>query len=75
MVTMYRGAGWRIAVYGREHGVPHYHVEGPGYRCSVSIADGHVIIGSGPPKVLRVAAAWARENRKPLLAMWKELNP
>lgn len=74
MVTVYRGDGWRIAVYGREHGIPHYHIEGPGYRCSVSIADGRVIIGSAPPDVLRAAGAWALGHRKALLAMWKELN-
>jgi hypothetical protein len=25
---MFRGAGWKIAVYGRDHGIPHFHIEG-----------------------------------------------
>jgi hypothetical protein len=48
MVAMHRASGWRIAVYGREHGVPHFHIEGPGFRCSVAIATGEVIIGVAP---------------------------
>jgi hypothetical protein len=74
MVTVHRGAGWKIAVYGREHGVPHFHVEGPGYRCSVTIATREVIVGSAPPAVLRAARAWARENQKVLIGKWQELN-
>ena len=75
MVTVHRAAAWKIAVYGREHGVPHFHVEGPGYRCSVVIATGEVIIGGAPARVLERARAWAGENRPLLLNTWKELNP
>ena len=74
MVTVYRGPGWKIAVYGREHGVPHYHIEGAGYRCSVGIATQKVIIGSAPADVLKGAQAWTRANRARLLAQWQELN-
>lgn len=74
MVTLSRGANWKIAVYGREHGVPHYHIEGPGFRCSVSIATGEVIVGSVPAAVLREARAWAEANKAMLEANWQELN-
>ena len=74
MATVYRGPGWRLAVYGREYGVPHFHVEGPGYRCSLTIATGEAIIGAAPPEVLKAARDWARANRAALLAKWKELN-
>jgi len=63
MVTVHRGSGWKIAVYGLEHGVPHFHIEGRGYRCSVAIATGETIIGTVPAGVLKAARAWARENR------------
>jgi hypothetical protein len=75
MVTFYRGRKWKIAVYGREHGIPHFHLEGPEFRCSVSIASGDVIIGSAPPQVLAAARAWARKNRAGLMRGWRELNP
>jgi hypothetical protein len=74
MVTIYRGSGWKIAVYGREHGVPHFHVEGPGYRCSVTIGTQEVIIGTAPAVVLRAAQAWAQVNQKVLISTWRELN-
>lgn len=75
MVTLYRQPGWKIAVYGREHGVPHFHVEGPGFRCSISIASGDLIVGGAPARVVTAARVWSRENTAFLLAMWLELNP
>jgi hypothetical protein len=71
---MHRGHGWKIAVYAREHGVPHFHVEGPGSRCSVSIETLDVIIGTAPAGVLRVARAWADDHRAVRLRKWEELN-
>lgn len=74
MVTLTRGPNWKIAVYGREHGVPHFHIEGPGFRCSVSIATGEVIIGSVPASVLKAAKAWATDHKAEISATWQELN-
>ena len=75
MVTLHRGQNWKIAVYGREHGIPHFHIEGPEFRCSVSIESGEVIIGSAPRPVLAAARTWARANRAALMRAWRELNP
>jgi hypothetical protein len=74
MVTVFRGSGWKIAVYGHEHGVPHFHIEGPGYRCSVGIASGDVIIANAPNAVLRAALTWALQHCSELMATWQELN-
>jgi hypothetical protein len=74
MVTVYRGSGWKIAIYGREHGVPHYHIESGAYRCSIDIATQRVIIGTAPADVLKLARRWAQENRAALMAKWQELN-
>ena len=75
MVTMHRRPNWKVSVYGREHGVSHFHVEGPGFRCSVRIDTLEVIVGSAPAAVLRMAVAWAATNRAVLLTKWQELNP
>jgi hypothetical protein len=72
VVTLHRGQNWKIAVYGREHGVPHFHIEGPDFRCSVAIATLDVIVV--PAAVLALARAWARKNRSVLTAKWWELN-
>ena len=74
MVTVYRGTGWKIAIYGRDHGVPHFHIEGPGWRCSVAIETCEVIVGVVPATVLQAAKVWARKNRSTLNAIWQELN-
>jgi hypothetical protein len=75
MVTMLRGPNWKVSVYGREHGVPHYHIEGPGFRASVGIATLEVIVGTVPTGVLDEAITWASERQAELLAKWQELNP
>jgi hypothetical protein len=74
MVTLYHATTWKIAVYGREHGIPHFHVEGRGFRCSISIENQELIIGSAPLAVLKPARVWAREHQADLMAKWLELN-
>jgi hypothetical protein len=74
MVTLHRGSAWKISIYGREHGIPHFHIEGPGYRCSIAIETFDLIIGHAPVAALRDARAWARQNQTELRAAWKVLN-
>jgi len=74
MVTVHHGPAWKVSVYGREHGVPHFHIEGPGYRGSIGIASLEPIVGTVPPAVLRAARACARDNQAALLRTWQELN-
>ena len=75
LVTMHRGPSWKVSVYGRQHGRAPFHIEGPGFRCSVEIATLEVIVGSVPSAVLRDALSWARDRRTELAAQWQELNP
>jgi hypothetical protein len=65
---------WKIAVYGREHGVPHFHLIGPDFDCLAAIASMEIVIGHAPKAVLREALAWARGNRAAMLRIWKEQN-
>ena len=74
MVTMVRGPRWKIAVYGRDHGVPHFHIEGRDFRCSVSIASFDRIVGTVPAAVLTEAVDWARLHQALLMQTWQELN-
>ena len=74
MVTVHHGPAWKLSVYGREHGVPHFHIEGPGYRCAIGIATLPPIVGRAPPAVLRAVCARARYNQAALLRTWRELN-
>ncbi len=74
MATLYRDHRWKIAIYGREHGVPHFHIEGVDFRCSVSIASFDLIVGTVPMAILREALGWARPHQALLLQTWQELN-
>lgn len=74
MVTMRRGPTWKIAVYGAEHGIPHFHVETRRSRCTVGIQSLEVIVGRVSTKDLREALSWARANQAALLSQWKTLN-
>ncbi|PKQ00175.1 MAG: hypothetical protein CVT74_05135 [Alphaproteobacteria bacterium HGW-Alphaproteobacteria-13] len=71
---MYRGSRWKIAVYVRDHGVPHFHIEGPDFRCSVAIMSFDLIVGTVPTTVLKDALLWARPNQALLMQTWQELN-
>jgi hypothetical protein len=71
---LHRQARWKIAVYGGDHGIPHFHVEGPDFRCSVSIATRALIVGDAPVRVLAAARAWAAAHESELAAKWTELN-
>jgi len=75
MPTLVRLAGGKVAMYANDHGEPHFHVETPDGRCSVSIERLAVIAGSVKPAVLRQALTWAKENLGLLRRRWKELNP
>lgn len=58
----------------RDHGVPHFHIEGPDFRCSVAIASCELIIGHVPTAILEDAVEWARRNQALLMQTWQELN-
>jgi hypothetical protein len=75
MVSVHRGSNWKIALYAREHRIPHFHIEGPEFRCSVGIASLDVIIGNVAANVLAEACSLVRRNRNLLTAKWLELNP
>ena len=75
MPTLTRLANGTISIYANDHGEPHFHVETPNGRCSVSIARLAVIVGSVDRVVLDQALTWAKENQGLLQLRWQELNP
>jgi len=75
MTTLERRHNWKISVFGREHGVPHVHVNGPDFAATVEIATGAVLAGSVPTAVLAEAREWLSGNREAAQTQWKVLNP
>ncbi len=75
MPSLKRLSNGKIAMYANDHGEPHFHVETPDGRCSVSIVRLTVIVGNVDRTMLVEALNWAKQHQKSLLLRWKELNP
>jgi Domain of unknown function (DUF4160) len=59
-----------IAMYYREHGVPHFHAIYGEYEASISIRTLEVLGGDLPSRALRLATQWASLHREELLRDW-----
>jgi hypothetical protein len=75
MTTMHRDRNWKIQVFGREHGVPHFHVWTPNAAAVIAIETLAVLSGAVDATTLEEARAWAETHRAELLAEWRRLNP
>jgi len=62
--------GITIAMYYREHGVPHFHARYGECEASISIANLETIAGHLPGRTLRLVRQWAVLHRDELLANW-----
>lgn len=59
-----------IAMYYREHGVPHFRATYAGQTVVVSIDTGGIIAGTVPPRALRLVREWAELHRQELRGNW-----
>ena len=59
-----------IAMYYREHGVPHFHAVYGEYKASISILSLEMLGGNLPPQALRLVKQWAFLHREELLKNW-----
>lgn len=58
MPELCRFLGIIIAMYHREHGVPHFHVTYGEYDAVIDVATGKVLSGNLPRRVLRKVRTW-----------------
>ena len=59
-----------IAMYYREHGVPHFHALYAGYEASIAIGTLKILRGDLPPRALRLVKQWAAMHQNELLRDW-----
>ncbi len=59
-----------IAMYYREHGIPHFHAFYGEYRASISIQSLEILGGYLPPRAIRLINQWALLHREELLENW-----
>jgi len=74
MTRLHHNRNWKIEVFGREHGFPHFHLRWPDGRASINIETLEIIIGNPPANILAEARRWANENRELIWSKWNELN-
>ncbi|MBA3810653.1 MAG: DUF4160 domain-containing protein [Caulobacteraceae bacterium] len=72
MPTLRRFATCKIAVYADDHGPPHFHIEGRGFRAVVEIETMRILAGKS--RDIAEARAWAKLNAEALWAEWNRLN-
>jgi hypothetical protein len=70
MPEISRFLGIVIAIYWKEHGIPHFHAKYGSYRASLSIEDLRLLEGILPPRVLALVVEWAAKNRSELMENW-----
>jgi uncharacterized protein DUF4160 len=62
--------GVLISMYHNEHGPPHFHATYGGREASLT-PDGTVLVGTLPPRILRLVREWASLYRAELLDNWE----
>ena len=62
--------GITIAMYYREHGVPHFHAVYGEYKASIAIESLEPLGGYLPPRALRLIKQWASMHRQELHENW-----
>ena len=71
MPEISRFFGIVIAIYYKEHGVPHFHAKYSGMTGVFSIEDLNLIEGRLPRRVTALVLEWAFEHRAELVENWK----
>ena len=59
-----------ITMYFDDHVPPHFHARYVEYEAQVSIAEGEVLHGSLPRRVLTLVREWSGLHREELMANW-----
>ncbi len=71
MPEISRFLGIVIAIYWKEHGIPHFHAKYGNHRASFSIEDLRLLEGELPPRVTGLVLEWASLHREELRMDWK----
>jgi hypothetical protein len=60
-----------VAMYFREHGVPHFHASYGGARATIAIESLDILGGSIPDRAYRLVREWAALHQDELRANWR----
>ena len=71
MPEISRFFGIVIAIYYKEHGLPHFHAKYSGQTGVFSITELKLIEGTLPKRVIALVLEWAFEHRDELMQNWE----
>lgn len=71
MPEISRFFGIIIAMYYKEHGIPHFHAKYGGQRGVFSVSELKLIKGRLPKRVIALVLEWAFEHRDELMENWQ----
>ena len=71
MPEISRFLGIVIAIYWKDHGIPHFHAKYGKERASFAIEDLRLLEGGLPPRVTGLVLEWAAIHRDELMEDWK----
>jgi hypothetical protein len=71
MPEISRFFGIIIAIYYKEHGLPHFHAKYAGQTGVFSIIELNLIEGHLPKRVIAMVLEWAFEHRDELMQNWE----
>jgi hypothetical protein len=74
MPELKRFGGFKLLMFFQDENPPHVHVKGANFAAKIRIADGEVLAGEVPNRVLRLARRWIEEHRAGLLEQWDEFQ-
>jgi hypothetical protein len=75
MTTLHRNGQWKLQVFGREHGMPHFHVWTADGAAVLAIDSLAVLSGSIDAGTLAGAREWAKAHSAEIATEWRRLNP
>ncbi len=61
-------------MYFDDHNPPHFHVKYSGFKATISIEGGEVIVGYLPPKQLKLVQVWAEIHQSELFANFESMK-
>ena len=74
MPEIARLGSFKLLMFFQDENPPHVHIKGSDFAAKIGIANGDLLAGHVPNKVLKQARRWVEEHRAELLAMWDELQ-
>jgi len=74
MPEIVRLGSFRLLMFFQDENPPHVHIKGSDFAAKIRIANGDLLAGHAPIKVLKQSRRWVAERRAELLAMWDELQ-